>query len=575
MFNRSSKEIFDKNGEIVDFDDTPFTDDNKVYTEILLPPEGYELEKAVCTTYTLDFRAYLAVLMAFAGDNTDYNDNGPLEEQILAVEDNAKKITVFYDVGHARNADKIGIVKSLLSSKNIKQISLPKPKEDKRIPAFHPKVWLLKYTKGKSAKFKFIVLSRNLSFDTSWDTFIVFNGKKGRNKNTDAVVKLLEHLKIAEDWEDVKGVGFSLEGNENAEIIPLINGKKNEFTFGGDYENAVIMSPFVNKGFFNDVLTVRSTNKPTLITREPVKLNKENGEKFNIYKLKPGLEGQNKDGNIQETGIHAKIYLFDKAEGGSDLYIGSANATKAAFSENTEVLVKIPNLEYTCDKFLQEIHLNDYPEWFSPVAYTETEEAASDIANDRLRVICALKWEGTLSDKNDKIILTINVPEDCPKDGSVIIENIPIQEKTETVKFEYDKASDISEFFNVEVDSCKGMLQIKITNKECFQNKIEESVSKEFDKDAFLQRYFADDADRKRLLKKLKNDSQTQEEPEHPEQEKLKAYSANGHTNFSYEDMLLCAFEKRDKFLKLEENDIFKKDNLITQIQDCLKGGKK
>ena len=36
--------------------------------------------------------------------------------------------------------------------------------------AFHPKVWVLRYRREDEAMLRVLVLSRNLTFDKSWDT---------------------------------------------------------------------------------------------------------------------------------------------------------------------------------------------------------------------------------------------------------------------------------------------------------------------------------------------------------------------------------------------------------------------
>src|SRR4029453_2699311 len=44
--------------------------------------------------------------------------------------------------------------------------------------SFHPKIWLIKYVADTVApRFRFLCLSRNLTFDTSWDTVVCLEGE--------------------------------------------------------------------------------------------------------------------------------------------------------------------------------------------------------------------------------------------------------------------------------------------------------------------------------------------------------------------------------------------------------------
>ena len=53
----------------------------------------------------------------------------------------------------------------------------------KKERSFHPKVWLVKYidSNGK-ALYRLIVLSRNLTFDRSWDVAVVLEGEASGGK---------------------------------------------------------------------------------------------------------------------------------------------------------------------------------------------------------------------------------------------------------------------------------------------------------------------------------------------------------------------------------------------------------
>ena len=48
---------------------------------------------------------------------------------------------------------------------------------------FHPKIWMLRYKEqdGKNVIYRFLCLSRNITFDKSWDTILTLEGEvRGR-----------------------------------------------------------------------------------------------------------------------------------------------------------------------------------------------------------------------------------------------------------------------------------------------------------------------------------------------------------------------------------------------------------
>ncbi|MBO5884988.1 MAG: hypothetical protein J6Q51_04250, partial [Clostridia bacterium] len=48
-----------------------------------------------------------------------------------------------------------------------------------RYPSFHPKFWLIKYVNNEGeALYRVVVLSRNLTFDRSWDVSFCMEGRK-------------------------------------------------------------------------------------------------------------------------------------------------------------------------------------------------------------------------------------------------------------------------------------------------------------------------------------------------------------------------------------------------------------
>lgn len=151
------------------------------YSNMLLPPKGYELEFAVATTYSLDITALTSVCLSLGfSENIEI---APTKEGMgkvfLGIQKMSKKLLIFCDAGQIKSFDR-GNKLAMLLDKMIIPVSLPKDTEKKRIPSFHPKTWLLKYQNKKDPnekRYRFAILSRNLTFDKSFNTALFVDGE--------------------------------------------------------------------------------------------------------------------------------------------------------------------------------------------------------------------------------------------------------------------------------------------------------------------------------------------------------------------------------------------------------------
>ena len=71
-------------------------------------------------------------------------------------------------------------------------------KKINRYPAFHPKTWLLEYSNEEGEKqYRFVVMSRNMTFDHSWDVACALDGDTSSSGevNAEPIVEFLKFLK--------------------------------------------------------------------------------------------------------------------------------------------------------------------------------------------------------------------------------------------------------------------------------------------------------------------------------------------------------------------------------------------
>ena len=142
-------------------------DSRKTAFELIRPPSGYRLDFAVLTTYTLDLEALLVLPLSVLA-----HPDGGLEELLAdplrlhqAIRNAGDRVHAFVDekgIAIPRGARSLY---SMLES-SVHPVRAPNG------GAFHPKVWIARFTAAEETAedlLRVAVLSRNLTFDRSWD----------------------------------------------------------------------------------------------------------------------------------------------------------------------------------------------------------------------------------------------------------------------------------------------------------------------------------------------------------------------------------------------------------------------
>ena len=356
--------------------------DRRNYSDLLMPPEGYQLEKAVGTTYSLDLESLTAVAICLGlSEETDSKLMKNPMSMLNALQKVSDKIIIFCEAGQIKTPSKPSAL-AILLEKMVVPVGLPKDKHLGRYPAFHPKTWTLCYTnKDGDRKYRFVVMSRNLTFDRSWDiSFAMDSSDKVRQKKkTKPIIDFLGYLRcqvkntsqnaskkrnlISNLQKELESVSFSLDSKEFGEefkVLPLGIGESSypmteDVLFCKDRDSAdytfhelVVMSPFLTGSVieeFNKADRGLTNCTRTLITRrsELSQMKQSQVNNFDIYALKndivDGEEYLSEDAeNKQAQDIHAKIYLRRKYSD-VDLYFGSMNASYAAINKNVEIMI--------------------------------------------------------------------------------------------------------------------------------------------------------------------------------------------------------------------------------------------
>ena len=345
--------------------------------DAMRPPAGFRLESAMAVTFTLNLQALLAAPVAFAitglGSSTAEAGGQKPVELIHALRTNAHKLTVFSEAGA------IGLPPASRAFAFLERAVVPV--RAPRGGIVHPKVWVLRYeapadldevTEGDRL-LRVLITSRNLTFDTSWDTVLRLDESAcSRGAQLGAVGKLFEGLldatvsavstdhseRVGSLAEALRTARFALPaGVDDLDIHVLgLTGGPSPLPTAAD--RSLIISPFLTDDFFSrlgprpvDELVSRQSSLDGLSksTLEPIRSvwvldstlddlstsdtgnTPDNPERPRLSPDDPGLP---------LVGLHAKVFAFEQ-EDRARLFVGSANATGPAFNNNVEILAEL------------------------------------------------------------------------------------------------------------------------------------------------------------------------------------------------------------------------------------------
>lgn len=350
------------------------------YGQILAPPAGYYLDFAVGTTYSLDLDALVGASLALGlSEETDSElMNNPVC-LLEALRSTGDKVALFCEGGQIGMPNHVTPLYILLE-KMVFSVKTAKKRGIAAFPSFHPKFWLVRYRNNDGTLlYRVIILSRNLTFDRSWDVTYCMDGriaKEVSEKNEpicDFLRYLLAQLPSDENGkEKAKNIRAMIHELPNVvfeptekefydyEFIPNGVRKQGGGTYSFDetplfqdtFHEIFIMSPFISGGIirdFNDRNNRSSIedSRYMLITREMSlgRLKPEDVSRFKIYTMRDAvIDGEtaiSEDAQeIQKQDIHAKMYMIRKYSS-SDLYLGSLNASHNAVHGNVEFMIRL------------------------------------------------------------------------------------------------------------------------------------------------------------------------------------------------------------------------------------------
>ncbi|MTD44885.1 hypothetical protein GKE82_11425 [Conexibacter sp. W3-3-2] len=349
--------------------------DRRLLLDTLAPPAGYRLDHAIGTTYTLDLLALLRVPLAATALPWSADSGGPVENPfalLTALRRNAGRISLFCHAGATKVPAKHVPLLAFLEN-SIHPVTPPRPGG-----VFHPKCWLLRFTAelpDAPVRYRLLVLSRNLTFDKSWDVALCLDGelldRQRRGNPNRPLAEFFAALpgmasaaghplepraidRVEQMTSEVRRVHWTLpEAFDDLAFHPIGHDGKPNWPIE-NLHRLMVISPFVGAPFLSRIAAEVRADL-TLVARydELVRLEAdaldaldqvdafddaatlldiedESGEKSDLAEQ---LE-------TELSGLHAKVFVGERWKHAA-VYIGSANATEAAFERNVEFLVEL------------------------------------------------------------------------------------------------------------------------------------------------------------------------------------------------------------------------------------------
>ncbi len=330
------------------------------YGRLLNPPEGFKLDRAVATTYSLDLITLLSIPVAlFYNKNMDGKITEDRMDIFDAIQKSSDTITVYCQKGKIKVPSEFNRLLTFIEDSVIE--ILP----NVYYKSFHPKIWVLRYKNAKNEiLYRLIVLSRNLTFDRSYDIAFSLEGYVGNKENmkNKSLCDYLSHLSTFGKFKgsdifikDLALVNFFVcEPFNDFNLHPMGFGSYTNPMQKQQWKDLIIVSPFLHKDTLKQ-LSGQISGKKYLISRseELDKIHKDVLDQYKTYcfskYIVEGEDSENEDEVVNDEpdeeskpqNLHAKFYIGTDTKGKTNWYLGSANCSKPAMETNEEFLIHL------------------------------------------------------------------------------------------------------------------------------------------------------------------------------------------------------------------------------------------
>ncbi len=420
--------------------------------EALRPPVGYDLERAIGTTYSLDLMTLLTVPLAFALFDWEDDAGKPTGDPLAileAIRRYADRVHIFCQAGGISVPKGNRILLNNLENM-VHEVTAPR-----KHGIFHPKVWVLRFLPSDSSvpvMYRVLCLSRNLTFDRSWDTLLSLEGEVMERKNAyaanhplanfvaslpgmmlrEAPSSLRQHVAVME--RELRKVNFAPpEGFSDLRFHAIGIEGESRWKPDGRLDRLLIISPFLDAGVLPELAAAEDGDM--LVSRVDVlnAMSKEDLQCFHkVYCLDPDADIEDADDaeaaeDLRDAplqGLHAKLFVAD-AGWNARIWTGSANATTAAFRRNVEFMVELTGKKSFCgvDAIMAQVKgetrfsdlLREYSAPAEPPPIDKAKQEAEDLAESARTAIATARMTGkvgpsTIADRFSLRLTTRGTP---------------------------------------------------------------------------------------------------------------------------------------------------------------------
>ncbi len=466
-----------------------------LYTDVM-QSEGYVLDYAVLTTYSLDMPSLLSIPFTL-GTMCDLSEAALRSPHLVleAINKASGKFSVFCNAGCIAVPQNNSKIYALLE-RSVFQISLER--KESGFINFHPKVWVIKETNPdtKESQIKVVVLSRNLTCSNDLDVVCELTGKI-RNKTATRKARI-KHKPLSDfllwlsnrcDRKSRKNIKSIIEDIQYIEKFELHDSPFEDYDFfpmgiegyngieqclnGAILDHAaeiIVISPFIDYKTLKSMTANAPKAKKTLITRHS-SINNEILSLFNdgVYVPKEVLTDKvERDITVD---LHEKVYFVRNNQTCCNtLYLGSTNATQNGFGRNVEFLVRLNFAPYksSYDKFRNELLFDGKECMFEKVSAVPTEITPQENIVDELylrKAILAIT-EAKVSKDNEIYSIIIHCQNDKLPQTEMTLYPMGLEAKKcilqDGITFTQLDLSMLTEFFVISVGEIKRIIKLKL-----------------------------------------------------------------------------------------------------------------
>jgi len=352
--------------------------------DVLTPPTGYIVDRALCSAYSGQCAVLVAMLAAMIRQGTAEGKGS--SDLALARALERLKDRVHFLMQHGR----ITGPRSASPILNMLDRFVVPVKYDERKASWHPKVCVVRCVNRYSAQAKPIwrlwIGSRNFTKDESWDMALSLTGEVDRKgdelADVDSITRRLAHeAGVETQWlealEELGTVRWQVPAGLRIDKLALFTHgdlKRDLEPVPTNARSVLAVSPFLDEWGVSNLLRLLPPatdplKKPRLISTmaclsEIAKKHRPALARYNLRSLpessqddppeeidEPANEGADAGADAAESrGLHAKFVWIETPKRG-ELRLGSTNLTRRGWKENAEVLatvsVALPGGDYS------------------------------------------------------------------------------------------------------------------------------------------------------------------------------------------------------------------------------------